>query len=104
MSCNIKNSVKSLQLLVKHFDLDAHTVTLVVCLWFTFITVHNTRTHLVFSMEVKVDGEMQTHEFVCSPDDTMALCGVNEGSKLFIKVDPVSSQGHLDDDEYRDIS
>jgi len=51
-------------------------------------------------MEVEVDGEMQTHDFVCPPDDTMALCGINEGSKLFIKVDPISFQGHLDDDEY----
>jgi len=51
-------------------------------------------------MEVEVDGEMQVHEFVCPPEDTMALCGINEGSKLFIKVDPISSQEPLDDDEY----
>jgi len=51
-------------------------------------------------MEVEVDGEMQTHEFVCSPEDTMALCGINGGSKLFIKVDPMSFQEHLNDDEY----
>ena len=47
-----------------------------------------------------MDGEMQTHDFVCPPEDTMALCGINEGSKLFIKVDSLSSQGDLDDDEY----
>lgn len=41
-------------------------------------------------MELHVDGEVQTHDFVCSPDDTIAMCGIKEGSKLSVRIDSVT--------------
>ena len=54
------------------------------------------RAYLEHSMELKVDGELQTHNFVCPPDDTIAMCGIKAGSKLFVKVDPPSEEEHAD--------
>ncbi|KAF8901919.1 hypothetical protein CPB84DRAFT_1777017 [Gymnopilus junonius] len=43
--------------------------------------------HLVLVLSFDEDEGLQTHHFVCPPEDTMSKCGVNSDSKLFIKVD-----------------
>jgi hypothetical protein len=47
-------------------------------------------------MELKVDGEVQTHDFVCSPDDTIAMCGIKADSRLFVKINPITEEEEAD--------
>ncbi len=61
------------------------------------VSVWFRRAYLVHSMELEVDGELQTHNFVCAPDDTMAMCGINADSKLFVKVNPDMEDDPADD-------
>ena len=52
--------------------------------------------HLVLVLAFEDDGQVQTHHFVCPPEDTMSKCGVDADSKLFIKVDEDGENGDSD--------
>jgi hypothetical protein len=59
----------------------------IILLFFSFAVADQFelfRASLIHCMELKVDGETQTHEFVCPLEDTMAICGIKAGSKLFV--------------------
>jgi hypothetical protein len=82
---------KVLQAACKAFALDYERSDLKAVSHIGFMSIdHNSnyRSRLILSVPIEHDdGEMESVEFDCPEDDTMARCGVNSLSKLFVKVE-----------------
>lgn len=53
---------------------------------------------LVLSLSIEdEDGEIQVHNFVCAPEETIQGCGVNAGSKLYLKMLPENVDDNASD-------
>ncbi|KAF9524723.1 hypothetical protein CPB83DRAFT_860780 [Crepidotus variabilis] len=50
------------------------------------------RARLVQLVDSEEDGELYTDEIACSHEETMAACGINAHSRLFIKMDSLSEE------------
>ncbi|PPQ89884.1 hypothetical protein CVT25_004806 [Psilocybe cyanescens] len=56
------------------------------------------RAQLVLSLSIEdEDGEIQVHNFVCAPEETIQGCGVNAGSKLYLKMLPENVDDNASD-------
>jgi len=63
-----------------------HTVAKVLAAACKTFGLDMSRAHLMHSLSLEIDGEVETEDFECPRDETMAFCGIDGNSKLFIKL------------------